>query len=101
MTRAGTDHSSLPADPHGSPFQQPWLYSTNRQKSKEPLWLNTCHHCSNLICMCRDDDMWSFLATLSCSCEVTHVINADSINQWSEEVAQPRYHRLFGTGWSV
>ena len=49
VPRACPDYSSLTTDPHRSTFQQPRLYSTKRQKPEKPLWLDTCHHRSNLI----------------------------------------------------
>ena len=80
MTRAGSDDSRSPANPHSSSLQQPGLYSTKRQQPQESFWLYTCHQSANLIGMCRDHDMWSALWPLTCSREVAHVIHVNRID---------------------
>src|SRR6266566_6417590 len=95
VTRARPDNSGLTADPHRSTFQQPRLYSTKRQKPEKPLWLDTCHHSSNLISMCRNHDMRATLKPLTRSCEIAHVIYSNRVNQRREKVAQSRNQRLF------
>ena len=57
MTRARSDDSRSPADPHGSSLQQAGLYSTKRQQPQESFWLYTCHQSANLIGVRRDHDM--------------------------------------------
>ena len=45
--------------------------------------------------------MWGAWRPLSRRSEIAHMINADRIDQGSEEVAQARNHRLLGARWSM
>jgi hypothetical protein len=101
VTGTGSDHSVVAGNPHGSTFQQAWLYSSERKQSKESFRLDACHDSSNLIGMCRNYDVRDIGRSFACCSEVSHVIYSDFVNQRSKKVAQTGNHGLFGTGWGV